>query len=267
MLLTVLTPTYNCAATLAETLASVERLETRFPRRIQHLAGDAGSNDGTWELLETHASRNKWATARRLPRCNIPITLNALLEQAAGRWVMVLNGDDYVEIDALVDLLATADNSYRPMILCGEVQVLSPDGRPMGVRRCRLDLLDRFMSVNHAAMLVKRSVFEKVCMFDPRYPSNYDYVWTWRVFRAGIPFTAYPHILAHARTDGISTQRAHEAAKEILAVKMAAGCVLPGLREYGTHRLKAALRVALPPEVARWLTVHYRRLKGSIDQY
>jgi GT2 family glycosyltransferase len=267
MLLTVLTPTYNCAQTLSDTLASVVSLASRLPGRIQHLAGDAGSYDGTWELLAAHISRNEWASARCLPGCNIPVTLNALLEQAVGCWVMVLNGDDYFEVNALTDLLENADQSDRPMILCGEVSVLSPEGYPIGVRRCRLDLLNRFMSINHPAMVVKRSVFDKAGMFDLRYPSNYDYVWTWRVFRAGIPLKVYPHILAHVRGGGISTQSAHEAAKEILAVKIAAGCILPALRDYAAHRFKAAMRVLLPAEVTRWLSLRYRGFKGSIDQY
>jgi glycosyltransferase involved in cell wall biosynthesis len=267
MLLTVLTPTLNCAATLRQTLSSIAALEERLPGQLQHLIGDAGSTDGTAELLQAHCNQHPWATLAVLKACGVPATLNTLMKSARGHWIVVLNGDDTFDTDALSCLLGTIHVTNTPLIICGDVAVYSADGCPLGERGCRLDKLDEFMAVNHPAMLVERSVFDLVGPFDVSTPRNYDYVWTWRAFRAGINFIHYPKILAHARLGGISARHAKEAAREIRRVKMAEGEIMCAMRAYIPFAIKRYARAVLPAKTANKLTAVYRELRGSIDRY
>ena len=153
LLLTVLTPTLNCAPTLSDTLSSIAALEGRLPGKLQHLIGDAGSTDGTCELLEEHCKQHRWASISALRGFNVPSTLNTLLKKAHGHWIMVLNGDDAFDTDALSRLLLDVQFTATPLIICGDVAVYSAAGDRLGERVCRLDKLDEYMAVNHPAML------------------------------------------------------------------------------------------------------------------
>lgn len=266
MLLTVLTPTFNCARTLPDTLHSVCELEKRFPGRIQHLIGDAGSTDGGLEMIASYVARTDWAQSFVLERLNIPETLNALLKQAKGRWVVILNGDDFFEVDCLAQLI-TRGLPETPCIVCGQVSVISSEGEPKGFRDCRLDQLDRFMSVNHPAMLVERTVFETVGIFDGGSPTAYDYVWVWRAFKSGVSFVRHPVVFAQVRLGGISQLRAHQAAKEVLKSKMRAGSFLPAIRDYAAFLAKGWFRKLFPDRIVAMATKGYRRIKGSIEHY
>lgn len=267
LLLTVLTPTLNCAKTLADTLRSIEAIANRFPGRIQHLIGDAGSTDGTREQLAAHCERNAWARLREIRGANIPATLNALLAETVGRWIIVLNGDDYFDAEGLGSLLERAAAFGPNTILCGDVEILTIDGRHAGFRYCRLDRLHRHMAVNHPAMLVSRTVFRQISLFDVNCPKNYDGVWVWQAYRGGAKYVYCPGIVAHCRQGGVSSQFSREAAWELLRYKVAAGYALPAIFAFGSHCLKTTVRSILPEPIARKLTRHYRRLTGSIDHY
>jgi glycosyltransferase involved in cell wall biosynthesis len=267
LLLTVLTPTFNCAATLYHTLSSIAALEGQMSAQLQHLIGDAGSTDGTCELLQEYCNQHSWASVSMLRGCKVPATLNTLMKSARGHWIIVLNGDDVFDTDALSCLLSKIQFTNAPLIICGEVAVYSSNGHRLGERGCRLDKLDEFMAVNHPAMLVERSVFDLVGPFDLTTPVNYDYVWTWRAFRAGIQFIHYPKILAHARLGGISSRHATEGATEIRHVKCAAGEVMCAMRAYVPFTMKRYARAVLPVKVSNRLTTVYRRLRRKIDRY
>jgi len=197
----------------------------------------------------------------------IPTALNTLMKSARGHWIMVLNGDDVFDTNALSCLLSKVQFTDSPLIICGEVAVYSAEGQRLGERGCRLDKLDEYMSVNHPAMLVERSVFDLVGPFDVTTCVNYDYVWTWRAFRAGIQFIHYPKILAHARLGGMSLHYANEAADEIWRVKIAAGKVMCAMRAYVPFTMKRYARAVLPARASKRLTTVYRRLRGKIDRY
>jgi hypothetical protein len=198
---------------------------------------------------------------------NIPATLNELLGLAAGNWIMVLNGDDAIFAEAVAQVLFPVHSLTAPSVICGDVSVLSIGGQPLGSRVCRIEKLERFMAVNHPAMLVSRGAFEKVGIFDASVPTAYDYVWTWKAYRAGIPFRHVSVELAQARLGGISQSRAHRAALEIYRFKVAAGAPFSAARNYATYLAKAAVREVLPSGIMSRLTGVYRMLSGSVDRY
>lgn len=266
MLLSILTPTYNCVATLPQTLESVRALQRAFPGQIQHLIGDAGSTDGSLALLQQHVAITEAAALHVLTGMNIPTTLNVLLVHATGRWIAVLNGDDYFEVAALTTLLRST-RANTAAILCGQVSVWSADGEYRGFRDCRIDQLDRYMSVNHPALLVPRQLFDTIGRFDANAPTAYDYLWVWRAFRAQVVFQKVPTIFAAARLGGISQSRAYQAAKEVLQLKMKAGATAAALRNHAMFLLKSGVRKLLPQRIIYLMTNGYRKVKGSIEHY
>jgi hypothetical protein len=220
--------------------------------------------DGTWEAIESHVRLNHWANAEREPQLPLVPSLNRLLATAQGDRILVLNGDDRVLAQSTAEVLRDAPSAE---IACGNVRVLSPTGIPLGVRGCDVSALGRYMSVNHPALFVPKSVYETVGDFDNRCRFSFDYEWTWRAWRAGIPFRCYSVILADARLGGLSSLKAREAAAEILRFKIRNGALLSGVASYGAFLAKTTVEELLPHSAVRILRRWKRTLFGTVEHY
>lgn len=266
-LLEVLTPTLNCAATILDTLNSVAALEARFPGKVVHRLGDGGSSDGTADLIRGHSVGRDWIHFQPAPGLRIPATLNLLLEEATGTWILILNGDDYLDVDNFVSVITEISSSSRPRIVCGQVSILTPTGHYMGQRDSDPQSLDSYMSVNHPAMLVHHEIFAQIGRFDELKPTAYDYVWTWRAFRFGVEFQSVGACLAFARLGGLSQRAAFRATVEVATAKFAAGAFGAAASGMVWYYARRAARLLLPSAVVKRLVNFSRRLRSSVDNY
>lgn len=89
-LVSVITPAYNQAAYLRETIESV--LAQKYPN-FEYIVMDDGSTDNTRQILEEYAGRIKWESH---PNMGEASTVNKGFGMAAGKYVVVVNGDDPV---------------------------------------------------------------------------------------------------------------------------------------------------------------------------
>lgn len=87
--LTIVTVTYNSAATLRDTLRSVR--DQSF-RDYEHLIVDGGSTDGTIEILTEAGETIRWISE---PDRGIYDAMNKGIRLARGNWIHLLNSDDY----------------------------------------------------------------------------------------------------------------------------------------------------------------------------
>ena len=260
MLITLLTPTLNCAPFLANALDSAEKLARLLPGRVQHLIGDAGSTDGTFERLQSYAAVNSWAALHQFPKMSIPATLNRLVREAAGDWIVVLNGDDELMPDALAQCLLRRRPDRR--IVCGDILLLTREGEVLGKRSCELPGMHRAMAANHAAIATARSCFDVVGSFDESCPTSYDYEWLWRSMRSGVPFEHEPQTLATFRLGGLGSRRRMRSNFEIARAKIDAGYWFEGVRYYTANTLKRGLNNAgLDP--GHWLMALGRKMTRS----
>lgn len=98
MKLSVITATWNCAATFGDCLASVAGQS--YSNR-EHLLIDGASTDGTCALLESH--RDQLAALLSEPDEGIYDALNKGLARARGQVIGVLHADDvYADAEVLV---------------------------------------------------------------------------------------------------------------------------------------------------------------------
>ena len=84
----IITPTYNRAGLLRETIDSV--LAQDYPH-IEYLVFDDGSSDATRELLESYAGRLRWVTR---PNAGETATVNEAFALVSGDLSGVINSDD-----------------------------------------------------------------------------------------------------------------------------------------------------------------------------
>ncbi|MGW1210673.1 glycosyltransferase family 2 protein [Streptomyces sp. NPDC002499] len=117
---------YEAMPYLLECLASVEA-QTIDPARIEVIAVDDGSTDGTGECLEAFAARAPMpVTVIRQDNSGGPSgPRNVGLGKAAGRYVFFLDADDRLGTEALERMVAAADRNRTDVVL----------GRVEGVNR------------------------------------------------------------------------------------------------------------------------------------
>ncbi|WP_217206354.1 glycosyltransferase family 2 protein [Streptomyces sp. AC550_RSS872] len=113
---------YEAMPYLVECLASVEA-QTIDPERIEVIAVDDGSTDGTGECLEEFAARAAMpVTVIRQENSGGPSgPRNVGLGKAAGRYVFFLDADDRLGPEALQRMVAMADKNGTDVVL-GKVE-------------------------------------------------------------------------------------------------------------------------------------------------
>ncbi|GAB3448881.1 glycosyltransferase [Massilia solisilvae] len=160
---TIVTCTWNSAATLADTLASVQR---QTCQDVEHIFVDGGSTDATLDMIAAYSGNKR---VLRDVGGGISRAMNQGIEAARGEVVAHLHSDDYYASD---DVLATvAERFEREQVdwVFGKVQVLR-DGElvppyPMPPYSYRSFAAGRAW-VAHPAVFVRRDAFRRVGMFD-----------------------------------------------------------------------------------------------------
>ena len=108
-LISVITCTYNAAATLERTLRSVAR--QTYPR-VEHLLVDGCSTDGTFARIQRYVERGMPYSVRvvREPDAGLYDAMNKGIRQASGDYIVFLNaGDALHDEDSLSRVAAALD--------------------------------------------------------------------------------------------------------------------------------------------------------------
>lgn len=160
----IITCTWNSAATLADTLASLQRQRWRD---FEHIFVDGGSTDATLAMLAAYPGNKRVLHG---VDGGISRAMNAGIAAARGRYIAHLHADDYYS-DA--DVLATVAERFADSPACdwviGMIDVLK-DGallprhaqRPFSYRA----LVSGAASVPHPAVFIRASALARVGGFD-----------------------------------------------------------------------------------------------------
>jgi glycosyltransferase involved in cell wall biosynthesis len=120
---TVITPTYNCARFLKETIESV--LNQDYPD-LEYIIINDGSTDETQELLKDYQGE---ATVINQDNCGEQNTVNRGMAIAEGKYFMIVNADDPLYPGAIEKMVACME--LNPHILCAypDWDVIDDTGR------------------------------------------------------------------------------------------------------------------------------------------
>jgi glycosyltransferase involved in cell wall biosynthesis len=182
----IVTCTWNSAATLADTLASVQR---QTCQDLEHIFVDGGSTDATLDMLAAYPGNKR---VLRDVGGGISRAMNQGIAAARGAYVAHLHSDDYYASD---DVLATVAGRFAAQQVdwvFGTVQVRQGDRLvspyPLVPFSFRAFAAGR-ASVAHPAVFIRRAVFARVGVFDEtlRYAMDID-LWL-RLGRVAHPAT------------------------------------------------------------------------------
>jgi glycosyltransferase involved in cell wall biosynthesis len=206
MRLSVVTVCLNSAATIADTLASVEAQDTGD---FEHIIVDGKSSDGTMNVVEAHRhQRLRWVSE---PDHGLYDAMNKGFRMATGDYVIFLNSDDYfARPDALSQVIAKlreteADCLFADTFFVQEGgRVLS--GRKYSARGFRKWWLRVGVMPPHPSMFMRRELLEALGGFntDFRIAADFDLI-ARAVLRAGCSWTTLPLAVTMFRLGGVST--------------------------------------------------------------
>lgn len=232
----VITIARNAAGTIDDTLDSVL---SQTPPPSQYILIDGASEDDTLARVAATRSRATAATAFVVQAqgtapgaAGIPAAWNQALRQATGDIISILNADDWYEPDAARRVLeAFAADPAAEVVVCPIQYRQAPGGAVLRCQRPRsLRWLPLLMPLPHPGCFVRRSLYERIGLFDERYAVSADYDFVFRAARAGAVFMRLDQPLVSMRPGGFARQRLALARRETLAIarRHGAGLLGPG---------------------------------------
>jgi len=210
---TIVTPAYNQAAFLRETIESV--LSQDYPN-IEYIVIDDGSTDDTVRVLKEYDGIIKWESQQN---CGQTATINKGWQSTDGEIITWLNSDDTLLPGAVRIGVNFLLEHPETGIVFGDTLITKADGTPLEKSPPQPPYsYSRFVTkclntVSQPSTFIRREVVDKVGYLDP----YYYYFMDWEFWmRAGIYFRI-DHI-----DDVLSTYRLHAESKTIAQAKKAA---------------------------------------------
>jgi len=206
MKISVITVTYNSAATIVDTVQSV--LGQTHPD-VEYLLIDGGSTDATLAKLEPYSER--LAALVSEPDEGMYDAMNKGIARATGEVVAILNSDDvYADADVLARVAACFEESGADSVY-GNLHYVSPD-----LRRVVRDWIAgpnspgqfrRGWHPPHPSFFVRRAVYASLGGFRTELRIAADYEFMLRVLAKEARSVAYlPWVCVKMRTGGASNR-------------------------------------------------------------
>lgn len=211
-----ITPCYNSAKTIRQTLESVEREASDYD--YEHILVDGNSEDDTESVVKSfHSSNVRWYQE---PDKGAYDGMNRGIARASGQLVAIINSDDYYTEGSIGHVCKAAKENPKCSLFCGNTSILYPDGReeikvPDLSWRGKWGILP---PVWHPSMVVRREVYQRVGNYDLRYPIVADIDFFFRALDQGEKAMHIDHTLTVMKTGGLSTRAYHQTPLEMMEV-------------------------------------------------
>lgn len=203
-LFTIITVTYNAAATLPPTLSSVREQTCQL---YEYLVIDGASQDNSVKLAQESGIPGIIITSER--DRGLYDAMNKGLGMAKGDYVMFLNAGDAFHSENTLQQIADAimDNDY-PGIVYGQTQIVDSERKRIGDRHLTapsvltLDSFKNGMVVCHQAFIVLRKLVDN---YDTRYKYSADYEWCIRCLQRSHRNLYIDEFLIDYLSEGLTT--------------------------------------------------------------
>jgi len=172
-LVSIVTPSYNQAEFLEDTIRSV--LAQDYPA-IEYLIADGGSTDGSVDIIQKYSSELAWWISE--PDEGQASAINKGMSKTKGEIVAWLNSDDlYMPGAVKKSVEAFQDHSQAGMVF-GNAVTIDAEGRPIKklvLPDWELKDLVGFRIICQPAVFMRRALFEKVSGLDLEYHYMLDH--------------------------------------------------------------------------------------------
>ena len=266
----IVTPSFNSAATIEETIQSVLAQEGVD---LEYVVVDGGSTDGTVEIIKKYESRLSWWVSER--DTGQVEALNKAFPRLTGEVLSFLNADDVLLPGALKTIADGFLARPEADIIHGGVEWIDFEGHPMGSHLGRIESLDDILDIYHVwwgnrqwvqpEVFFRRALKERVGPFQERYDLTFDYEFWVRCFRAGARVERLDAPLVkfrkHAGQKTADSKRTNEQLRDILHHNLEQGA---GIGWWRALQLRAQLSYDLYQTGAFDVGPHHPTLPGAL---
>lgn len=250
-LVSVVTPSFNQARFLEETICSV--LDQDYPS-IEYMIVDGGSTDGSLEIIQRYAGRLAWWVSEA-DRGQTD-AINKGFARARGDIFAWLNSDDTYLPGAVSEAVAFLEANPRAGMVYGDANLVDENGNVIGkfpARQTDYRRLRRgYVHIPQQAAFFRADLWRQVGPLDPSFYFAMDYDLWVRLARMA-PLVYYPRLWANFRLHGdAKTVSADDRCwPEMLRVHR---------REGGSWFSWLALKAMVRPLLYAWLPLRLRLL-------
>lgn len=209
----IITVTYNVVDTIEQTLNSV--LDQSYDN-IEYIVVDGLSTDGTWEKICKY--RDRISVLIHEKDAGLYDAMNKGIIHATGDIIGIVNGDDWYEKDALVNVVSNFQKDTD--ILYARMNIIGYDGK---IQKISLpDKIDDiwYCMIPHPTVFVRKSIYDKYGAFDLKYHIAADYEMMFRFYLSGARFRYIDRVITNFRRGGLTTQRQLACAKEVREISL-----------------------------------------------
>lgn len=206
MTISIITVSFNSAATIRDTLESVRRQS--YPN-VEHIVVDGASSDGTLEIVREFSHVRKWVSE---PDRGLYDAMNKGIQMASGEIVGMLNSDDFYVHDEVLARVVAALTQHRAAALYADLRYVHREHIHRTVRYWKSGEFSpsRFRTgwmPPHPTFFVRRSLYQSLGGYNPEFQCSADYELMLRyLYKHRIAVCYLPEVLVHMRTGGLSSR-------------------------------------------------------------
>ena len=182
---TAITATFNSRQTIERCMKSVQ--EANGPYDIQHVIIDGGSTDGTQDYVQEHMRPHDILVSE--PDEGISDAFNKGARLAQGRYLHIMNSDDWADSDLYKILLDGTNNSQESMVHSDAQWWLNGKKYKYAVGTedyfYEIVTRNRMRYIQHGSMIIRKDVFETVGPYGINIRNIMDLDWLVRASKMG----------------------------------------------------------------------------------
>ncbi|MBO6132917.1 MAG: glycosyltransferase [Lachnospiraceae bacterium] len=202
-LVSIVTVSFQAEKTIERTIRSV--LDQDYGH-LQYSIIDGGSTDGTVEIARSFEKDFKEKSIRYSiisePDNGIYDAMNKGIGRSAGRFIGIINADDWYEADAV----STVINEYRkdPFDCCfSDIRMHMKGGRTF-IKKARVRKFTTSRDWNHPTMFVSSEIYKKFRYRCKNISDDMDLYF--KIKKAGYRIRAINHVTANFQMGGVSNR-------------------------------------------------------------
>jgi glycosyltransferase involved in cell wall biosynthesis len=227
MKVSIITATFNSAATLTSTMESVRRQD--HPD-IEHILIDGRSSDNTVDVIRSYPHVARYISE---PDSGLYDAINKGIRLATGDVVGILNSDDFFASPHVVSQVVEALDREQVDAVFGDVAFVRPDNltrivRTYSSRKFHPRQFTRGYMPAHPTFYVRRRCYEAFGVYHTDYRIAADYELLVRfIHRHRISYAYLPATMVYMRTGGVSNRTM--ASRYVLNREIVRACADNGL--------------------------------------